>query len=212
MIYRAYHLSSSWSALENECSHLRRTFTSLQYPPRVVDRITRDVITSLRDGSPKPNKAGADQAKRLVLPFKSQDLCQETRRQLWNLNTRLSTDIQPVFASTKLKQLISPIKPMDSIVSRFRVVYQYTCSCDMSYIGQTNRHLHERIAEHHRFTSSIQKHCLTPGHTFDETNFKVLAHCKTNPELLFREKSEIHFRKPTLNQRGEFGCWRLYKP
>ena len=129
-------------------------------------------------------RPSSDIMKRVVLPYKSKDLCRTVRSELHELNNRLGVNMQPVFTSCKVRQLITSTQPAtDRIIQHSKVVYLYRCSCDMSYIGFTGRHLHQRIAEHRRQSSSIQQHCSATGHDFCETNFSVIAKCKVQVRL-----------------------------
>ena len=216
MIHRAYKISSSWQHLHGELSRIRATFTSLQYPRSLIDLMVRRVISdSLRPG-PRPTDQSpmTRNTSRFILPYKSKELSTSLRADLTSLNKRLDVNISPVFVSSKVRDLIKPsLTPVgpDKIVSQSKVVYNYRCSCDMGYIGYTNRHLHQRIAEHTRPASSIFQHCASTGHEFRESGFKVIAKCKTKLDCMIRESHEIHFRHPTLNSRDEYMCSLLYR-
>ena len=149
---------------------------------------------------------------RIILPFKSQKLSKTTRRELHSLNQRDKINIQAVFTSRKVKELVTQPETKEKQVSSSRVVYIYTCAaCDMRYIGFTKRHLHQRVVEHRRVTSSIQKHCTEANHPFDESNFTIIAKCKSKLDLMVRESLEIYFQKPELNGRDEYSISRLYR-
>ena len=152
----------------------------LQYPVILIDRTIKNVLTANLRPEPKPSETHRPSPRpqepplpanvtRLILPYKSAELARNLKSEVRNLNDRLSVKIQPVFTSTKVYDLIRCSKPAptDSIVSQSKVVYQYSCSWEMSYIGFTNRHLHQRIAEHRRPTSAIHQHCSVTGHEFN---------------------------------------------
>ena len=216
MITRAYRISSSWLYLHSELLRIRKIFTNLQYPAHLIDTTIRDIMKDSIDSVPKivdPSPSSAT-ISRVVLPFKSTDISKTLRYEFENLNRRLKVDIQPVFISTKVKALIKPPKPLpaaDTIVTQSNVVYEYRCSCDMSYIGYTSRYLFQRIAEHRRPSSSIQQHCASNLHEFRESSFKILAKCKSKLDCMIRECHEIYFRSPSLNARDEYICSLLYR-
>ena len=149
---------------------------------------------------------------RLVLPYKSLELSRSLRSELDNISKRLDIIIKPVFTSRKVKDLISlkETTEEDDIISRSKVVYIYRCSCEASYIGYTSRHLHQRIAEHCRDSSSIQQHCKTNGHPFNEENFTVISKCNSKFDCMLRESHEIYFKRPNLNARDEYSCSLVY--
>ena len=81
------------------------------------------------------------------------------KRQLTQLNKKLDIDLQPVFVSRKLEDVLKFRKPKPSLVSQQLVVYKFQCgSCNASYVGYTARHLYQRIEEH-RY-SAIGRHRL----------------------------------------------------
>ena len=87
-----------------------------------------------------------------ILPYKSKELSTSLRADLTSLNKGLDVYISPVSVSSKVRDLIKPsLTPVgpDKIVSQSKVVYNYRCSCDMGYIGYTNRHLDQRIKNMH---------------------------------------------------------------
>ena len=95
----------------------------------------------------------------IVLPFIDQKPADIVKRQLTQLNKKLDIDLQPVFVSRKLEDVLKFREPKPSLVSQQLVVYKFQCgSCDASYVGYTARHLHQRIEEH-RY-SAIGRHRL----------------------------------------------------
>ena len=94
---------------------------------------------------------------RIVLPFIDQKPADIVKRQLTQLNKKLDINLQPVFVSRKLEDVLKFREPKPSLVSQQLVVYKFQCgSCDASYVGYTARHLHQRIEEH-RY-SAIGRH------------------------------------------------------
>src|SRR6201996_7961199 len=85
---------------------------------------------------------------------------------------------------------------------RSHVVYMYTCaSCNASYIGQTTRHIRQRISEHRGVShltakvmksqvhSSIRDHVLLCRNAdCQQQNFKILATGCNEYELLIKER------------------------
>ena len=76
--------------------------------------------------------------------------------------------------NTLRKELVHP-KDRDSLVEKAGVVYQVNCKqCDAAYIGQTGRHLYERIKEHRSAVkkgytrqSGIAEHAYEKHHDID---------------------------------------------
>lgn len=214
MITRAFRLSSSWNALHQECEILSNVFKQLKYPINLIQRTIKDVIDTQRNPHPQQQPSDTRTAKptRLVLPFKSAKASQQVKQALKSINQELRCNLQPVFTAHKVGDLVCKPPAKDKIVSASRVVYQYNCAtCDMCYVGYTQRHLHQRVAEHRRPASTIAKHCSDTGHAFSDDQFTIITKCSSKLELMIRESHEIFFRKPQLNARDEYSCCLLYK-
>jgi hypothetical protein len=215
MITRAYRISSSWAAFHEECQHLLYVFKKLQYPATSVYRCINEILSN--ELSPKnsaPNSVSQpDLPKpiRMILPFKSEAVSRKLRDDLGIFNAKLGCRLAPVFTSTKLQQLVKSNEKKEEIIARACVVYKYTCTCDMCYIGYTGRHLHERVEEHRRPISSIHRHCKSSSHPFDETRFSVIAKCTSEFDCKLRESIEIYSQRPSLNGKDEYSCSILYR-
>lgn len=94
------------------------------------------------------------------------------------------------------------------------VVYRFQCgNCDVSYIGETKRHLGVRACEHLATSwrtgtpvkgsteSAILAHCRDTGHgPFSVNDFSILHHSSFVTDLRILESIEIKMRKPELNK------------
>jgi len=69
------------------------------------------------------------------------------------------------------------IKDRQALPNRFNVVYKLTCSCSVSYIGQTQRNLINRVEEHRTSSSSSACRHLqgNPDHRVDFQNPEVIG-------------------------------------
>ena len=82
-------------------------------------------------------------------------------------------------------------------------VYLFKCGlCNMDYVGYTNRHLHQRVAEHSSLNSSIGKH-MHDTHGMSKpnliNNFSVLKKCPNKFDCLIPEMMIMQDLKLTLN-------------
>ena len=74
------------------------------------------------------------------------------RKQLQSLSNKIGRRLQ--LGSVQKHKESEP-----KIISQQCVVKKFRCySCDMNYIGYTNRLLHQRVAEHSSLKFSIGKH------------------------------------------------------
>ena len=155
MLHRAYALSSTTEAFNEECAKLRSIFSRLGYP---IGLINSTIDMFIQNIATKPEKKTDDSNTiRIVLPFKDQIAANVVRRQLRDLSGKIGVTLQPIFVSKKLEQDLKPKEIKPSIVSC--VVYKFSCNlCDSNDVGYTARHLHQRSAEHKY--STIGKHLL----------------------------------------------------
>ena len=179
MLHRAYAFSSTTEAFNEECAKLHSIFSRLDYPIGLINSTTDMFIQNIDDGN----------TIRLVLPFKYQIAANAVRRQLLDLSGKIGVTLQPIFESKKLKQDLKPKEIKPSVVSHHCVVYKFTCDlCDADYVGYTDRHLHQRIAEHKY--SAIGKHLLDAHgdkNLINEDQFRVLKKCHGKFDCLVYE-------------------------
>ena len=94
---------------------------------------------------------------------------------------------------------------MDKVVGP---VYEIKCeNCEASYVGETERSLKSRFAEHRRpssTTSEVSKHLHTdcPDHSISLDNTNILSVEPEWQERGIKEAIYIRARKPTLNRDG----------
>ena len=202
MLHRAYALSSTTEAFNEECDKLCSIFSRLDYPIGLINSTTDMFIHNI---AIKPEKKTDDgNTIRIVLPFKDQIAANAVCRQLRDLSSKISVTLQPVFVSKKLEQDLKPKEIKLSIVSRQCVVYKFACDlCDADYVGYTARHLHQRIAEHKY--SAISKHLLDAHgdkNLINEGQFRVLKKCHGKFDCLVYEMLFIKELRPSLNTQG----------
>ena len=135
MLHRAYALSSTTEAFNEECAKLRPLFSRLDYPIGLINS-TIDIF--IKNIATKPEKKTDDgNTIRLVLPFKDQIAVNAVRRQLRDLSGKIGVTLQQfLIVSKKLEQdlKLKEIKP--SIVSQHCVVYKFKCDLyDADYVG-----------------------------------------------------------------------------
>ena len=208
MLNRAYRLSSTKESFTKECQHLKRMFTKLKYPVKLINSAiagyTRFTIQS-RHEIPTEADAATPKPVRITLPFKDQKSADTVRHQLKDLGRKIGTDLQPVFTSRKIEEKLKIQEEKPALINHQCVVYIFKCdSCDADYIGYTTRHLHQRIDEHK--ASVIGKH-LKEAHGVAFTNlaemFSVLKKCRGKMDCLIHEMLFIRERKPKLNTQSD---------
>ena len=91
---------------------------------------------------------------------------------------------------------------------RSNCVYHITCSCGMSYVGQTERNIKIRMDEHSKTSganlSAVGRHLSeNPDHTVDFGEPKVLGYCTYKRKRLIKESLFIQELNPELNIQAE---------
>ena len=140
---------------EAECQKLRSMFSKLKYSKDLVNSIVSAFFKSKLLSEPSPPVEYEQPPIRIVLPFKDQKSADVLRKQLDSLDNKIGTSLQPVYASRKLRDVLSVKEPKSSEVNQQGVVYRFKCPlCDSEYIGFTTRHLFQGLDEHLRSATS----------------------------------------------------------
>ena len=208
MLDRAYRLSSSKQLFESECDKLRSIFAKLKYPKKMVESSIASFIQSKESNVTVP--VDDTRSVRIVLPFKDQKSADVLRKQLGHVSKRIGINLQPVYTSRKLCDVLRIKEQKPPLVSQQCVVYKFLCPlCDAEYLGLTTRHLFQRIEEHCRSSSSICKHLRTEHDTDPRSiinfnnNFSVLKKCQGKMDCLIFEMLLIRKQKPSLNVQSD---------
>ena len=220
LLYRAYHLCSSWSLFHIEIGNIRSMIIRNAYPSWVLDRIIKRSVNDFihRNVQYGPNK----ERLYIGLPFLG-SVTDQLRRSIKQINKQFMPhkDVIVYFKPGLRVSNFFRIKDNTPFELRSHVVYQFTCAgCNSSYIGQTSRHLRHRIAEHtgvshltgnmmkSRLHSNIRDHCSQcTGSECSARHFKIVARGSTELELLVKERLLITREKPGLN--GNSGSFEL---
>ena len=216
MLYRAYRLSSTWKAFTEECETLKTTFTQLRYPTNLIDSTIKRFLNNqaIDNRSSVPKENCSEEPIMITIPFKDQRSADGTRKQLQSLSSKIGVRLQPVFTSQKTGGALKTREPKPKIISQQCAVYLFKCGlCDMDYVSYTNRHLHQRVAEHSSLNSSIGKH-MHDTHGMSKpnliNNFSVLKKCRNKFDCLIHEMLIIQDLKPTLNVQTDSICAKLF--
>ena len=195
------NLSSCWPYFSEECDRLIAVFSQLKYPQHLINFTVKSFIASkVEDPQPKPAPK-ENPTVRIVLPFKDQDSSDLVRKQLKDLSLKTHTVIQPVFVSDKIQRELKVHEIKPPIVNQQHVIYKFQCDlCDTSYEGFSLRHLHQRVAEHTKKSSSIGKHfineqCIVPKDLY--RHFSVLRKCTNKFDCLVHEMLLIRELTPS---------------
>ena len=201
MLHRAYALSSTTEAFDEECAKLRSIFSRLDYPWSLIDSVISNFVSRKTSVGTTERNVDDSNIIRINLPFKDQVSANSVRRQLRDLSNKIGVPLQPVFISKKLEQDLKPREAKPSIVNQRCVVYHFICDlCDADYVGYTARHLFQRVTEHKNLAIGNHFHeAHGRRDLLNESHFKILRKCQGKFDCLVFEMLFIKKFKPNLN-------------
>ena len=212
LVYRSFHICSSFIKFHFENEFLLNFFHSNCYPKHLIFKEFRVFLNKIYNNStPKITV----QKKVLYLSFPYFGYISEKNKnevQLLVGKRFPQLDLKIVFKNDfsigslfKHKEKLEP-----SLCSN--LVYEYNCAlCKECYIGSTVRQYGCRIAEHRGVSvrtnlpltnkpiSAIYDHLFVTGHQISNDAFKVLDKCNDYSQLRTLESLYIFKRIPTLN-------------
>ena len=213
LLNRCFNICSSYEIFNVELEKLKQILLNNGYPSRFIDCCVKSFLDKIPlNATNKPQTA----SKRTIyfsLPYTGQHFTQ-IRTQLRKLLSSAYPQIDIRFIARPSVRLFHFFSFKDKIPARLRshVVYNFTCrSCGASYIGETTRHLHTRVANHMGISpltgkkysnpplTSILSHHRDTGHPVSFDDFKIISTCNFEAELLLRETLLIREHKPSLN-------------
>ena len=214
LVYRCYNICSDWQAIHNELTFLISFFQSNNFPLHLIYDNIKAFLNKTFTTVPTKN---TDKSKYqyIILPFYGL-LSYSIRKTLHKLLKQRYPDTIFRYIFTNGKTISTLFRHKESLPSPLisKIVYQYEClSCGAKYVGQTQRNLFLRTAEHMGLSprtgrkiqnpafSAIRSHSLNANHPFDSSNFKIIHRAKNNFDLLLLESLYIKHLSPELNNQ-----------
>ena len=212
MLHRAYALSSTTEAFNEECAKLRSIFSCLDYPWSLIDSVISNFVSRKPSVGTAERNADESNIVRINLPFKDQVSANFVRRQLRDLGNKIGLALQPVCVSKRLQQDLKPKEARPSIVNQQCVVYHFVCDlCHADSVGYIARHLFQRVAEHKN--SAIGKH-FHEAHgrrnRLNGSHFRILRKCQGKFDCLVFQMLYIKKFKPNLNLQTDSICAKRF--
>ena len=220
LIKRAFLVSSTNAALEEEITHLENVFCHYNdYPPKLV----RNLIKTERENQKKQvegnnvdteeNQQEKEEEKislTINLPYagtKGQQIMSKVRKYVNQANSRSKKNVQvsTTFKSRKLGTCFA-VKDKTKFEHIHNVVYHATCpnkKCKSHYTGQTKCRIAKRGHEHRETDkkSHLFQHAKKTKHRkISLEDFKIIGkNYKTNFKRRISESIHIKKLKPDLN-------------
>ena len=156
--YRIYRACSTWKCFHQGLEKTKKILRNNQYPPSFYEPIITKILSRnfevCNEQNSKPSRTDDDHGKLVFLQYRGK-ISEEFERSL----IRCEAPCQLVFTLQKLRSVLPSLKPHVDMFFKSGVVYKITCSrCKLCYVGQTSRHLLNRIEEHKRKNSPVGIH------------------------------------------------------
>ena len=103
MLHRAYALSSTTEAFNEECAKLRSIFSRLDYPWSLIVSVISNFVSRKPSVGTAETNADESNIVRINLPFKDQVSANSVRRQLPDLRNKIGLALQPVFVRQEIR-------------------------------------------------------------------------------------------------------------
>jgi len=214
LLFRCFTICSDMQKFHLEVEQLRQIFKCNKYPVSLIDQCIKTFLNKIYI----PKRVMITAAKKevlIVLPFLGQ-FSLTLRSRLYNCfnKTLPQCNLKVIFQSKN--RLSSLFRFKDSIPKELRshLIYKFLCSnCNITYYGQTERHLNVRSGEHLSLSaltgkrvnndkkSAVKDHCLFHNHVNTFEDFSILTY-ESNPfKLLIKESLLVSRDKPILNKQ-----------
>ena len=206
LLRRAYDIASSNQLVHTEFMNIKRMLSRHGNPNIFLDLCIQQFlnrkygVTQQRDTPAEPSPS--PKYISLQLPYLG-SVCNNIRQELSSFirhKAVVNAKLRCFQSNRKLESWFS-IKDWQALLNRINVVYKLTCSCDASYIGQTQRNLINHIEEHRTsLSSSVCRHFqANPDHRVDFHNPEVIGSDNNWRRLQILESLLIQEHKPELN-------------
>ena len=211
LIYRAYHISSSYINFNIEIEFLKTFFQNNGYPLNLFHKCLKNFLANIYEPKP-PMTTVSKQTIYFSFPYLgyitdniNREISKLINSNFPQLNLKLvSSNSNSIFSFFRHKEKLDP-----SICSG--VIYLYEClNCQVQYIGSTTRQLAVRASEHMGISartknplasppfSAIREHAYNTSHPVSVNSFSIINQSSYNLRLL--EALYIHKQRPKLNQ------------
>ena len=214
LLFRCFTICSNMKNFHLEIEKLRNIFKNNNYPASVIDLSIKTFLNKIY----VPKRLVATVPKKdltIVLPFLGNFSMNLRNRILKIFNKTLpQCSIKVIFQSKNRLETFFRFKDSIPLALRSHLIYKYTCSnCNVTYYGETERHLKVRAGEHLSISaltnkrvnnnkrSAVKDHCIFYNHEGDFPDFSVLSYESNKFKLLIKEALLVSRDNPSLNKQ-----------
>ena len=175
-----------------------------QYPPSFYEPIIKRTLNKIIDSNSEQQNVEKEDQKEAKLIF-VQYRGRITERFEQSLK-RCMAPCKVVYTLRKVKSVLVSLKTPVEKALKSGVVYKITCPrCNSCYVGQTSRHLLNRIKKHRRKATPVGSHFTSCNHTLEMDDVCKLAGCvRSTVRLMTLEALWINSIEPSLNTKDEY--------
>ena len=212
LIYRAYHLSSSYLKFHTEINFLHMFFHNNGFPSIIFFKYVKQFLNKRKENKPSPVSV-PKLPLYVSFPYYGY-VSQKIRSELKHLiSDRFpQIDFRPVFRNNFMIGSFFRHKERLPTSVCSNLIYEYRCLlCNKQYIGSTVRQLQCRISEHAGVSvrtglpmlntpnSAIYNHRFDAGHPIEKDAFKIKRFCYSKYDVRLLEALYIKKERPELN-------------
>ena len=208
LLHRAHQICSSFTLLRKEFNQISLVLEKNGYPKNFLNKhINRFMEKHYGKDIPKENIFKDPRVKKFFmrLPF-IREISPQIEKEINSFFAKLDFETKFLLINDtySLKNVFKH-KEQQQILHQYGVVYEISCNCGSSYIGQTSRNLITRINNHDPSSKTPQDTDVTrhltdnPNHAVCFNNPIILARSDHWRKLLIKETLMIQQRNPDLN-------------
>jgi hypothetical protein len=214
LLNRAWNICSSRARFEEEVKKLKSIFEQNGYSGNLFSNKAKSFVD--KKSVPNLQNSADEEGKTylIMIPYIGKSSLLFKRKLMEIIKSSFDVQLRCVFTSFKVKNYFS-LKCPGSAFLASNVVYKYTCQCDTDtvYIGETERHIGVRAAEHLDISSekpsAVAKHimdcescfCAHEQGNLSFKDFVILKKCKSAYDTKIKEAILIQNEKPTINKQ-----------
>ena len=214
LIFRAYHVSSTFFKFHEELTFLKQFFVNNGFPMYIIDNVTKTILNKEFSST----SSNTTIVPKLDIYFKFMYFGVQSDRlktELISLFDKYYPYIKPNIILVNNNRIKDIFRFKDRIPKccMSSVVYKFSCaSCGASYLGSTQKSLYCRVQQHagksfrtglplsKPVESSIREHCHNVCKiNFSIDDFNVIDRESSEFKLRLLESVHIHKQKPELN-------------
>ena len=203
IVYRIYYACSSWKNFHDSLMKAQKILENNQYPPAFYQPIMTKTLNKIVNPLWQHQEEECDEVdvKLIFLQYRGR-ITEKFEQSL----RKCKAPCKVVYTLRKVKSVLPSLKAPVEKSLKSGVVYKILCPrCNSCYVGQTSRHLLNRIKEHQRKGSPVGNHFLSCNCDLTMDDVSILANpLRSVTYLMTLEALWINSIKPSLNTKDEY--------